>query len=90
MGKTEKIVVLSVLFAVVVLFVWSLQGPEARAAAAGGDPTAPTTDEPADSANVFQRATTKPRPDDGRYRCLVRLISEDGCVAPHRGCIAVV
>ena len=33
MGKTEKIVVLSVLFAVVVLFVWSLQGPEARAAA---------------------------------------------------------
>ena len=62
MGKTEKIVVLSVLFAVVVLFVWSLQGPEARAAAVGEDPTAPTADEPADSANVFQRATPKPRP----------------------------
>ena len=41
MGKTEKIVVLSVLFAVVVLFVWSLQGPEARAAAAGGGARGP-------------------------------------------------
>lgn len=63
MGKTEKIVVLSVLLAVVVLFVWSLQGPEARAAAAGGGgPAAPTMDEPAGSANVFWRATPELSP----------------------------
>lgn len=35
MGKTEKIVVLSVLFAIVVLFVWSLDQGEPKAAAPG-------------------------------------------------------
>jgi len=62
MGKTEKIVVLSVLFAVVVLFVWSLQGPEARAAANGGTGSEPVTAQPGQSANVFQRAVPKDRP----------------------------
>ncbi len=62
MGKTEKIVVLSVLFAVVVLFVWSLQGPEARASAAEGPDPVPSTSQQEESANVFQRATPKPRP----------------------------
>lgn len=61
MGKTEKIVVLSVLFAVVVLFVWSLQGPEARAAVGEKTP-APITNQPSESANVFQRAAPKPQP----------------------------
>lgn len=59
MGKTEKIVVLSVLFAVVVLFVWSLQGPEARAAASEG---AQVTDRQGEAVNVFQRIS----PDDRR------------------------
>ena len=57
MGKTEKIVVLSVLFAVVVLFVWSLQGPEARAAA-NANANAGLTSDPGTqegAANVFQR-----------------------------------
>lgn len=42
MGKTEKIVVLSVLFAIVVLFVWSLDQGDAGAAGptGGGDPVA--------------------------------------------------
>jgi nucleoid-associated protein YgaU len=41
MGKTEKIVVLTVLFAIVVLFVWSLDQGEAGAAEGrvSGDPT---------------------------------------------------
>ena len=58
MGKTEKIVVLSVLFAVVVLFVWSLQGPEARAAAAGGQEA---SSEPQGAAEVFHRIEPEDR-----------------------------
>ncbi|MDG1986247.1 MAG: LysM peptidoglycan-binding domain-containing protein [Planctomycetota bacterium] len=64
MGKTEKIVVLSVLFAVVVLFVWSLQGPEARAAA-NANANAGLTSDPGTqegAANVFQRVA----PDERR------------------------
>ena len=59
MGKTEKIVVLSVLFAVVVLFVWSLQGPEARAATRDEAPAPAPMEE---AATIFQRVS----PDDRR------------------------
>ena len=57
MGKTEKIVVLSVLFAVVVLFVWSLGG-ETRAAEpqnGGGDGTTATAQEPQAAGDTFAR-----------------------------------
>ncbi len=57
MGKTEKIVVLSVLFAVVVLFVWSLQGPEARAAATGGASPAPEAEPEESRPSVFNRVS---------------------------------
>ena len=61
MGKTEKIVVLSVLFAVVVLFVWSLQGPEARAAASEGAAPAPQAARDEPSPSVFNRVTPENR-----------------------------
>ena len=41
-------------------------------------------------SSFMDNPTTKPRPNDGRYRGLVWLISEDGRVAPHGGCIPIV
>jgi hypothetical protein len=51
-----------------------------------------STKSPAASNNrsLMDDPTTETRPDDGRYRCLVGLISEDGRVAPYGGCISIV
>lgn len=64
MGKTEKIVVLSVLLAVVLLFVWSLQGDGKSVAASGGDADANRTaaDQKAEPANRTAERGKTPRP----------------------------
>jgi nucleoid-associated protein YgaU len=63
MGKTEKIVVLTVLFAIVVLFVWSLDQGEAGAAEGrvSGDQTPAAAG--ADAGRAGERA---PAPGDGQ------------------------
>ncbi len=64
MGKTEKIVVLSVLFAIVVLFVWSLDQGEPQASAGGAGAGARPSGAPAGGTSQQQSAAkvVKPTP----------------------------
>ncbi|MEM1449822.1 MAG: LysM peptidoglycan-binding domain-containing protein [Planctomycetota bacterium] len=62
MGKTEKIVVLSVLLSVVLLFVWSLQGTGPKAQA-GGDASS-AAGSPETTGEQAEGARPLPRPEN--------------------------